>query len=120
MRRKNYTKEEKIAVLHEYSLGKKSFEAFLCANVELDSSNFQDEKYASKLINKWKSEVYKIVHVGEVPLVYEKLSKDKLFDCIINPAIKEEDELVEYYIERKQQEEQEENLKNKGKTNTNY
>ena len=54
--RKRYTKQEKLMVLYEYSLGKKSNEAFFAADIEIERAN--DKKYAAKLINKWKKELY--------------------------------------------------------------
>jgi len=56
-RRRRYTREEKLIVLSEYSISKKSKTAFQKINIDFENIS-SDKKYFSKLINKWKKELY--------------------------------------------------------------
>ena len=57
--RKYFTNKIKRSVLIEYTKGKKPTEIFSDLGIDFT----QDKKYAPKLINKWKNELYKNINI---------------------------------------------------------
>jgi len=92
--RRRYTKEEKLLVLKEYSISKKSKAAFEKINLDFDNIS-NDKKYFSKLINKWKKELYK--NAAESKL-FSALPLDD--SCRINKEIRQ-DYIMKEYLECK-------------------
>lgn len=56
--RKHYTKEDKMRALFQLSLGNTSLDALICVGFDVENSPVKDKKYAPKLINKWRKEIF--------------------------------------------------------------
>ncbi len=63
--RKHFSNKIKRSVLLEYVKGKKPNEIF----AELGINFTRDKKYASKLVNKWKKELYKNINILSLDFV---------------------------------------------------
>jgi len=92
--RRKYTKEEKLIVLREYSSSKKSKAAFEKINIDFDKIS-TDKKYFSKLINKWKKELYKSANSSKIFVNFPNEQKEN------KVSENREDYIMQDYIEYK-------------------
>ena len=56
--RKHYTKQEKMEALFKYSLGEKPHNVLIDIGFDVNNKNIIDKKYFTKIIHKWKQELY--------------------------------------------------------------
>lgn len=91
--RKHYTKEDKMRALFELSLGNTSLDALICVGFDVENSPVKDKKYAPKLINKWRKEIFlnknliKNINREYNTIVFEQEASLPQYDFIVNDYI---------------------------------
>lgn len=101
--RKFYTKDNKKQALFELSLGKAPMEVLENIGFDIENSMIKDKKYALKLTNKWKHEVFlnksliKNINKEYNSVIFKDEERLKEFDFIVH----------DYYLKLKEQRKEE-------------